>query len=65
MPSPFSNHTITPVKPVQMTVVETLQFLGSGPLVVAFGAILQNIAISKAFGHGQTVDATQEMLATG
>ncbi|CAG7728717.1 unnamed protein product [Allacma fusca] len=50
---------------VPMTPIETLQFLGTGPLVVAFGAILQNIAISKAFGHGQTVDATQEMLATG
>ena len=48
-----------------MTVVETLHFLGTGPLVVAFGAILQNIAVSKAFGHGQTIDATQEMLATG
>lgn len=48
-----------------MSFTETLGFLWTGPLVVAFIAILQNVAISKAFGSGQTIDGTQEMVALG
>ncbi len=44
---------------------ETWSILKTGPLVVALISILQNVAISKAFGSGQAVDATQEMFALG
>ncbi|CAL8112209.1 unnamed protein product [Orchesella dallaii] len=44
---------------------DTWSVLKTGPLVIALISILQNVAISKAFGAGQTVDATQEMLALG
>ena len=57
--NPHSNST----DPMDFT--ETLSYLGTGPLVVAFIAILQNVAISKAFGSGQTIDGTQEMVALG
>jgi len=39
--------------------------LKSGPLVIAIIGVLQNVAISKTFGQGQKVDATQEMMALG
>ncbi|CAG7730948.1 unnamed protein product, partial [Allacma fusca] len=44
---------------------ETWQKYSTAPLVAAIIAILQNVAISKAFGSGQSVDATQEMLTLG
>ncbi len=46
-----------------LTFVETLEKLGSGPFVVAFIAILQNVAILKAYGSGQRIDGNQEILA--
>ena len=49
----------------RMTFTETLEFVGTGPVMVALVAILQNVAISKAFGHGQSVDGTQEMISLG
>lgn len=48
-----------------MTFWETWSFIGAGPLIVALIAVLQNVAISKAFGVGQSIDATQEMFALG
>ncbi|CAG7728716.1 unnamed protein product [Allacma fusca] len=48
-----------------MSFVKTLEFMGSGPVVVAVIAILQNVAISKVYGSGQTIDGTQEMIALG
>ncbi|KAF5293672.1 hypothetical protein FQA39_LY03157 [Lamprigera yunnana] len=39
--------------------------LGSGIVVVALIALLENIAICKAFANGKTVDATQELIAIG
>ncbi len=45
--------------------IDTWSVLKTGPLVIALISILQNVAISKAFGAGQAVDATQEMLALG
>jgi len=44
---------------------ETWSLIGAGPLIIALISVLQNVAISKAFGSGQSVDATQEMLALG
>lgn len=48
-----------------LTFWETWSVIGAGPLTVAVIAILQNVAISKAFGSGQSIDATQEMFALG
>lgn len=49
-----------------LSVWETLTSrLGGGPLILALIAVLQNVAISKSFGAGQSIDGTQEMLALG
>ncbi|XP_076169730.1 sodium-independent sulfate anion transporter isoform X2 [Ptiloglossa arizonensis] len=45
--------------------VEVINELGSTTLSVPLIAILESIAISKAFARGKTVDANQEMLALG
>jgi solute carrier family 26 (sodium-independent sulfate anion transporter), member 11 len=42
-----------------------LQNLGSALLTLPMIAILESVAIAKAFSKGKTVDATQEMLALG
>ncbi|XP_017777984.1 PREDICTED: sodium-independent sulfate anion transporter [Nicrophorus vespilloides] len=39
--------------------------LGSGLIVVPLIALLENIAICKAFADGKAVDATQELIAIG
>lgn len=44
---------------------ETWEVLKAGPVVIALISVLQNVAISKTFGAGQSVDATQEMFALG
>ena len=44
---------------------ESWSVLKTGPIVIALIAVLQNVAISKTFGAGQSVDATQEMFALG
>ncbi|CAL8137914.1 unnamed protein product [Orchesella dallaii] len=49
----------------RLTYWETWSVIGAGPLIVALISVLQNVAISKAFGSGQTIDATQEMFALG
>ncbi|OXA64562.1 Sodium-independent sulfate anion transporter [Folsomia candida] len=48
-----------------LSFMESCQLLKTGPLVIALISILQNVAISKAFGAGGKVDATQEMIALG
>ncbi|XP_026271920.1 sodium-independent sulfate anion transporter [Frankliniella occidentalis] len=45
--------------------VDMVTELGSGIIVLPLVALLENIAICKAFANGKTVDATQEMLALG
>ncbi|CAG7725609.1 unnamed protein product [Allacma fusca] len=50
---------------IKMGFSETFSFIGNGPIIIALISILQNVAISKSFGHGQAIDATQEMLALG
>lgn len=39
--------------------------MGSGLIVVPLIALMENIAICKAFGNGKAVDATQELIAIG
>ncbi|XP_076667301.1 sodium-independent sulfate anion transporter isoform X2 [Andrena cerasifolii] len=60
-PPPFSvasgNHTYN--------FVEVVSELGSTTISVPLIAILESIAIAKAFAKGKTVDANQEMLALG
>lgn len=48
-----------------VTFPEMVSDLGSGIVVVALIALLENIAICKAFANGKTVDATQELIAIG
>lgn len=44
---------------------EMLSSLGSGLVVVPLIALLENIAICKAFSNGKAIDATQELIAIG
>lgn len=44
---------------------EMVANMGSGLIVVPLIALLENIAICKAFSSGKAVDATQELLAIG
>lgn len=44
---------------------EMVSSLGSGLVVVPLIALLENIAICKAFANGKAVDATQELIAIG
>lgn len=44
---------------------EMVSNLGSGIIVVPLIALLENIAICKAFANGKSVDATQELIAIG
>lgn len=39
--------------------------MGSGLIVVPLIALMENIAICKAFSNGKAVDATQELIAIG
>lgn len=44
---------------------DMISSLGSGLIVVPLIALLENIAICKAFANGKSVDATQELIAIG
>lgn len=44
---------------------ELLGSMGSGLVVVPLIALMENIAICKAFANGRPVDATQELIAIG
>ncbi|XP_022908679.2 sodium-independent sulfate anion transporter isoform X1 [Onthophagus taurus] len=44
---------------------EMVSNLGSGVIVIPLIALLENIAICKAFADGKAVDATQELISTG
>uniref|UniRef100_A0A146M5W7 Sodium-independent sulfate anion transporter n=1 Tax=Lygus hesperus TaxID=30085 RepID=A0A146M5W7_LYGHE len=48
-----------------MSFVQMTEEMGSALIVVPLIAILENIAIAKAFAKGKSVDATQEMIAIG
>lgn len=48
-----------------VTFVEMVSAMGSGVIVVPLIALLENIAICKAFANGKQVDATQELIAIG
>ncbi|KAF2899319.1 hypothetical protein ILUMI_06855 [Ignelater luminosus] len=45
--------------------IDMASTLGTAVFVVPLFAILENIALAKAFSNGKTIDATQEMLAIG
>ncbi|CAB3363911.1 Hypothetical predicted protein [Cloeon dipterum] len=47
------------------SLIDMLSTIGSGCFVVPLLAVLENIAIAKAFSDGKAVDATQEMIALG
>merc|ERR1711988_1084110 len=44
---------------------EMVQELGAAIIIIPIIAILESIAIAKAFSGGKTVDASQEMVALG
>ncbi|XP_044759531.1 sodium-independent sulfate anion transporter isoform X2 [Coccinella septempunctata] len=50
---------------VVVTFKDMVSDLGSGIIIVPLLALLENIAICKAFANGKTVDSTQEFLAMG
>ncbi|XP_054282885.1 sodium-independent sulfate anion transporter-like [Macrosteles quadrilineatus] len=45
--------------------VDMVTQMGQGVIVTPLIALLENIAICKAFANGKTVDATQELIAVG
>ncbi|ALC38932.1 CG9702 [Drosophila busckii] len=45
--------------------LEMLQSLGSGLIIVPLIALLENVSVCKAFAKGKQIDVTQEMIATG
>lgn len=47
------------------TFTEMVSDMGSALIVVPLIALLENIAVCKAFANGKSVDATQELLAIG
>lgn len=47
------------------TFSEMVSSLGSGLIVIPLIALLENVAICKAFANGKPVDATQELIAIG
>lgn len=59
-PPPFSMEPDT-----KETFMEMVSSLGSGLIVVPLIALMENVAICKAFSSGKSVDATQELLAIG
>jgi len=66
-PPPFqlpNTHNLTEFSET-LSFAESWSVLKTGPIVIAIIAVLQNVAISKTFGAGQSVDATQEMYALG
>ncbi|KAI5723453.1 hypothetical protein M8J76_006279 [Diaphorina citri] len=44
---------------------DMVSIMGSGIFVTPLIAVVENIAVCKAFAHGKSVDATQEILAVG
>ncbi|XP_070497837.1 sodium-independent sulfate anion transporter-like [Chironomus tepperi] len=48
-----------------LSFMDLISELGSGLVVIPLIALLENIAICKAFANGKTVDATQELIAIG
>ncbi|PNF43810.1 hypothetical protein B7P43_G07765 [Cryptotermes secundus] len=52
-----TNHTVS--------FTDMCSTLGTGLIIVPLVALLENIAICKAFSNGKPVDATQELLAMG
>lgn len=62
---PFSISANDTTDGVALTFIDMLSSLGSGLIVVPLIALMENIAICKAFANGKTVDATQELLAIG
>lgn len=47
------------------TFCDMVTSMGSGLIVVPLIALMENIAICKAFSNGKAVDATQELIAIG
>ncbi|XP_037093581.1 sodium-independent sulfate anion transporter-like isoform X3 [Pollicipes pollicipes] len=62
-PPPFS--TFDSVHNKTMSFSEMTSALGAGLGIIPLLAVIENVAIAKAFAQGQRIDATQEMIALG
>lgn len=64
IPAVFNETSGVILKPEQ-GFADIVSELGSGLIVVPLIALLENIAICKAFANGKSIDATQELIAIG
>uniref|UniRef100_A0A182HTD9 STAS domain-containing protein n=2 Tax=Anopheles arabiensis TaxID=7173 RepID=A0A182HTD9_ANOAR len=62
---PFSLTANETMSGTEESFMEMVSSLGSGLIVVPLIALMENIAICKAFSNGKPVDATQELIAIG
>lgn len=62
-PPPFEFYDST--KEQTISFIEMCSNLGAGLIILPLVALLEDIAICKAFSKGKPVDATQELLAVG
>jgi solute carrier family 26 (sodium-independent sulfate anion transporter), member 11 len=62
---PFTTNQTINNQTVTVEFGEMVENLGSALVTLPLIAILENVAIAKAFSKGKSVDATQEMLALG
>lgn len=63
--APVVNETTGEVIQEGLGFTQMISEIGSGLIVIPLIALLENIAICKAFANGKTVDATQELIAIG
>uniref|UniRef100_A0A336MYE0 CSON006347 protein n=2 Tax=Culicoides sonorensis TaxID=179676 RepID=A0A336MYE0_CULSO len=69
-PPPFSipevkNETTGEIIQEYESFIDMVSFIGSGIIVIPLIALLENMAICKAFANGKPIDATQELIAIG
>ncbi|XP_050510181.1 sodium-independent sulfate anion transporter isoform X1 [Diabrotica virgifera virgifera] len=65
VPPPFSYHRNINGTVTNDSFTDMITKLGSAIIVVPLIAILENIAVCKAFANGKVVDSTQEFIAVG
>ncbi|KAJ8953894.1 hypothetical protein NQ318_019134 [Aromia moschata] len=62
---PFGFEMVQNGTTVSVPFLEMMDNLGPGIIILPLIALLENIAICKAFSNGKPVDATQELIAIG
>lgn len=68
-PPPFSitevKNTTEGLVTIEKGFTDLISEMGSALIVIPLIALLENIAICKAFANGKTIDGTQELIAIG